>query len=183
MLTNIPDGTELYMLAPKCPYEGAPEPRCLEAITLHHKWGQVLFTVASSDPRTPFRRLIHLKHLVNYYAKYMSPVGGFFMKDWNALELLFIADDELHQNRSLKDMEADRLEGKDFDEDYNCEWCAPRACCCGSRFHEEESEEEVDTLDVVTAIDRLKDIEKKMAKLMVLQKTLQSLVSIHSSTA
>jgi hypothetical protein len=171
MLTNIPDGTLLYMLAPKCEYKGAPEPQRLESITLHNKWDDITFTVGS-------RKDIHLKHLVNYYAKYVSPINGFFMKDNNSLELLFIADDELHKGRSLKDLEADRLEDRDFDEDYNCEWCAPRACCCGCRTYEEEEEEEKKPLsiapppparlvpvqlDVAALLARLEALERSIA--------------------
>ena len=181
MLTNIPDNTPLYLLAPKCTYKGAPEPQRLENILLHHTRSGPRFSVTVDTPERPYRHYIHLCHLFNYYQKYVSPVSGY--AEAHPLEFLFIAEDDLHEGRSLQDMEADRLEDKDFDEDYNCEWCAPRACCCGSRFHEEE--EALPTvavapappkpvqLDVAAIMARLKDIEEKVEKSLAYQAMLE----------
>ena len=105
MLTNIPDNTPLYLLAPKCTYPGAPEPLRLE-VTLWHKREGVRFSVAEG-PERPARNTIHLNHLFNYYQKYVSPVSGY--AEANPLEFLFLAEGH-HKDRSLKDMEADRLE-------------------------------------------------------------------------
>ena len=180
MLTNIPDNTLLYMLAPKCTYEKAPEPQRLEHILLHHTRDGPRFSVTGDIPGRPNRHYIHLKHLVNYYHKYVSPVSGY--AEAHPLEFLFIADDDLHEDRSLKDMEVDRLEDKDFDEDYNCEWCAPRACGCGSRAYKEE-EAALPTLappppkaEVVAVFRaRLAEIEKKVDTVLACQEMLRRL--------
>ena len=107
MLANIPDNTPLYLLAPKCTFSGAPEPQRLEKILFHHTDDGPRFSVTSDKLDRPYRHYIHLKHLVNYYAKYVSPVSGY--AEANPLEFLFLAEGH-HKDRSLKDMEADRLE-------------------------------------------------------------------------
>jgi hypothetical protein len=192
MLTNIPDNTPLYMLAPKCTYKAAPEPQRLENILLHHTRSGPRFSVTVDTPERPYRHYIHLQHLVNYYGKYVSPVSGY--AEANPLEFLFIAEDDLHANRSLAALEVDRLEGKEFDENYNCEWCAPRACACCPccEFHEDEEEEMVAALPTVTAKPSeaealeafrasLKELEKKVDVVLACQEMSRRLAEMRIS--
>jgi hypothetical protein len=188
MLTNIPDNTALYMLLPKCTYKGAPEPQRLESILLHHTRDGPRFSRTLDTPERPYRHYIHLQHLVNYYAKYVSPVSGY--AEANPLEFLFIAEEGLHKGRSLAALEADRLEGKEWDDDYTCESCAPRACGCGSRMYEEE-EAALPTVapppplppkpeaEVVAVFrTRLSEIEKKVDTVLACQEMLRRLEAL-----
>lgn len=186
MLTNIPDNTPLYLLAPKCTYKGAPEPQRLENILLHHTRDGLRFSVTSDKLDRPYRHYIHLQHLINYYGKYVSPVSGY--ADKNPLEFLFIAEEGAHKDRSLASLEVDRLEGKEWDEDYNCESCAPRACvCCPCcEFYEEEAALPTVTLtpppalkpvqlDVAAIMARLQSIEEKVTQSLAYQAMLERL--------
>jgi hypothetical protein len=131
------------------------------------------------------RDRIHLQHLVNYYSKYVTQTSGYV--DEHPLEFLFVADDDLHKGRSLASLEGDRLEGKEWDEDYNCEWCAPRACvCCPCcEFYEEEAALPTVTvapaplkpvaLDVAAVMARLQSIEEKVEKSLAYQEMLKRL--------
>ena len=191
MLTNIPDNTSLYMLAPKCTYKGAPEPQRLEALLLHHTRGGPRFSRTLDTPERPYRHYIHINHLFNYYQKYVSPVSGY--AEANPLEFLFIAEEGIHKDRSLASLEVDRLEGKDWDEDYNCEDCAPRACLC-REFAEEEAalptvamapppQHQPVQLDVAAVMARLQSIEEKVTQSLALQDMLRRLSEMHVSMA
>jgi hypothetical protein len=191
MLTNIPDNTPLYLLAPKCTYKGAPEPQRLGNILLHHTREGPRFSVTYDTPERPYRHYIHLNHLFNYYQKYVSPVSGY--AEAHPLEFLFIAEDDLHEGRSLAALEIDREEGKEFDENYNCEWCAPRACACCPccEFHEEEETMAPVTvapalptpvdLDMAAVMARLKGIEEKVDKSLAFQEMLKRLEEMRVS--
>ena len=191
MLTNIPDNTAIYLLAPKCTYKGAPEPLRLEALLLHQTRDGPRFSRTLDTPERPYRHYIHLQHLVNYYGKYVSPVSGYAEK--NPLEFLFIAEEGPHKDRSLASLEVDRLEGKEWDENYNCESCAPRACvCCPCcEFYEEEADEEAMApvtvapaplkpvqLDVAAVMARLQGIEEKVEKSLAYQEMLKRMESM-----
>jgi hypothetical protein len=191
MLTNIPDNTPLYLLAPKCTYKGAPEPQRLETILLHHTRDGPRFSVTSHKLDRPYRHYIHLIHLFNYYQKYVSPVSGY--AEAHPLEFLFVADDDLHKDRSLASLEVDRAEGKEWDENYNCEDCAPRACVC-CEFAEEEAALPTVTLtppparkpvqlDVAAVMARLQSIEEKVTQSLALQDMLRRLSEMHVSMA
>jgi hypothetical protein len=193
MLTNIPDNTPLYLLAPKCAHHAAPEPQRLENILLHHTDDGPRFSVTSDKLDRLYRHYIHLRHLVNYYGKYVSWINGY--ADRNPLEFLFIAEEGIHKDRSLAALEADRLEGKEWDDDYTCESCAPRACACCPccEFYEEEEEEEEEAVEAVAiappvpappkpeAADgaafraRLAEIEKKVDTVLACQEMLRRL--------
>jgi len=187
MLSNIPTGTALYMLPSKCEFRGAPEPRRLEAI-LHHTRDGPRFSVPAGGPQ-PARDQIHLGHLVNFYSKYVSQTSGYV--DAHPLEFLFVADDDLHKDRSLAALELDRLEGKEFDENYNCEWCAPRACACCPccEFHEDEEEEMAAAvsvtkpvqLDVAAVMARLQSIEEKVTQSLACHEMLRRLEEMRIS--
>jgi len=187
MLTNIPDNTPIYLLPPKCTYAGAPEPQRLEALLLHHTDDGPRFSRTLDTPERPYRHYIHLQHLINYYAKYVSPVSGY--AEANPLEFLFIAEEGIHKDRSLAALEADRLEGKEWDENYNCESCAPRACvcrpCCEAALPAvavavavappppTEAEAEAEAIAAFRA--RLKEIEKKVDTVLACQEMLRRL--------
>ena len=183
MLTNIPDNTPIYMLVPKCTYKGAPEPQRLEALLLHHTRDGLRFSRTLDTPERPYRHYIHLNHLVNYYGKYVAPVSGYAAE--HPLEFLFLVEDH-HKDRSLAALEVDRLEGKDFDEDYNCEDCAPRACACYPCYasHKEEAEEAEEAVTMAPPppkpeVDafraRLAEIEKKVDTVLACQEMLRRL--------
>ena len=174
MLTNIPDNTPLYMLASKCAHKGAPEPQRLENILLHHTDDGPRFSVTSNTPERPYRHYIHVAHLVNYYSKYVTQTSGYM--DAHPLEFLFLADDD-HKDRSLAALEVDRLEGKEFDENYNCEDCAPRACACYPCYdsHKEEPEPESEAPEIAAFRARLKEIEKKVDTVLACQEMLRRL--------
>jgi hypothetical protein len=188
MLTNIPDNTPIYMLSPKCTYRGAPEPQRLEALLLHQTRDGPRFSRTLDTPERPCRHYIHLQHLVNYYKKYVSPVSGY--AEANPLEFLFIAEEGAHKDRSLAALEVDRLEGKDWDENYNCEDCAPRACvCCPCcEFYEEEAalptvappppQLKPVQLDVAAVMARLQSIEEKVTQSLAYQAMLERMESM-----
>ena len=186
MLTNIPDNTAIYMLAPKCTYAGAPEPQRLEALVLHHTDDGPRFSRTLDTPERPYRHYIHVAHLVNYYSKYVGPVSGYAAE--HPLEFLFLAEG-VHKDRSLAALEADRLE---FFKGDDCAACAVAVypCKTSHKGGEEEAEEAEETEEAVTMAPplalppapeveafraRLKEIEKKVDTVLACQEMLRRL--------
>jgi hypothetical protein len=179
MLTNIPDNTPLYLLAPKCEFRGAPEPQRLEGILFHHTDDGPRFSVTSDKLDRPYRHYIHVAHLVNYYGKYVGPVSGYAAE--HPLEFLFLADG-YHKDRSLKDMEADRLE---FFKGDDCVACAVAVHPCRTSHKGGEEAEEAVTMAPPLALPpspeveafraRLAEIEKKVDTVLACQEMLRRL--------
>jgi len=130
-LTNIPDGTLLYMQP-----EGGPRLGPLRYTSFQaDPYRPSSFTVI--DPRYPSRTEIDSRQLVGYYRKHVGPIDGAFFDEKKALEILFIAEHPFQKDRSMKDVQADYNRGRAFKDNYTCDDCYPWACRCKNDEAEE----------------------------------------------
>ena len=83
MLSNLSNGTRLYMKSPEGPR--------LEVITLTHGPQGPLFTVTPNTCRYPGREKINLPHLLGFYNKHVV-LGSVPRYDGNPFKILFLLD-------------------------------------------------------------------------------------------
>ena len=110
MLSNLSNGTRLYMKS--------PEGERLEVITLTHGELGPLFTVTPNTCRYPGRENINLPHLLAFYNKHVI-LGSAPRYDGNPFSILFLLDGD-RALLSLETVEMERLKAEET---------VPCVCC------------------------------------------------------
>ena len=110
MLSNLSNGTRLYMKSPEGPR--------LELITLTHGPQGPLFTVTPNTCRYPERKEINLPHLLGFYNKHVAPESPY---DGNPFKILFLLDGD----RALLSLETVEMERLKAAETVPCVCCDP----------------------------------------------------------
>jgi hypothetical protein len=111
MLSNLSNGTRLYMKSPEGPQ--------LEVITLTHGPQGPLFTVTPNTCRYPERKEINLPHLLGFYNKHVLPEGA-PRYDGNPFAILFLLDGPIVAGKCLALVEDERLKAEET---------VPCVCC------------------------------------------------------
>ena len=159
-LTNIPDGTLLYM---------QPEGGTRLAVVFNaHQFTELPFQFPSFsviDPGYPPRSKIDSRHLVGYYRKYVAPIDDAYFDEGKAQEILFIAEHPFQKDRSMKELHEDYERKRKFEDNYTCDDCYPWACRCKNdeptTLHEKAKSllKDIDKADASAITERMDGLE------------------------
>jgi hypothetical protein len=136
MLSNLSNGTRLYMKS--------PEGDRLEVITLTHGPQGPLFTVTPNTCRFPERKEINLPHLLGFYNLHVAIRQGAPRYLGNPFAIMFLLDGD-QADKSLETVETERLGAKEPEAkpepEPKPEDTVPCACCDPDADYDDDYED------------------------------------------
>jgi hypothetical protein len=178
MLSNLSNGTRLYMKSPEGPR--------LEVITLTHGPQGPLFTVTPNTCRYPGREKINLPHLLGFYNKHVV-LGSVPRYDGNPFKILFLLDgDRALLSLETVEMERLRAEEPEPEPEPKAEETVPCACCDPDADYDDDEDYDYDYEsedDGRTDPDSMKDFMSAVAASSMRREEAKSLPPVRPEDA